>query len=196
MTSRWVVFLVTGMLSLLLTACAGTPTDAAADRVEHTDAPATGNDDDAAQDGDDEIVPEPDRVAVPTQEPPDPDTIYDDGDGSGYLSGDPDIDGGCLWVEDTQLRAVDGEEKRVEVLTPVVWPHGYAAAFDPPRLLDPDGRVVATEGDFLHMAGGYTLSPEEMGMDHCGHIDPDDSGSLVGYVCYTPAVSNVPEGTP
>ena len=187
MTSRWVVFLVTGMLSLLLTACAGTPTDAAADR---TDPPTAGDDGNAAQDGDDDIVPEPDRVAVPTQPPPGEDTVYDDGEGGGHLAGDPDVDGSCLWIEDSP-RVVEGEAR--ETLTPVKWPHGYAAAFDPPRLLDPDGRVVATEGDLVRMAGGYYSSPEDMGMDRCGDIDPDDPDPLV---FSAHEVSNVPEGTP
>src|SRR4051812_31385563 len=35
---------------------------------------------------------------------------------------------------------------------PFFWPQGYSVRFDPVELLDPTGRLVAHEGDFLAVA--------------------------------------------
>lgn len=59
------------------------------------------------------------------------------------LAGDPTLDGGCLWGIDASGFTVS-----------VVWPHGYRALFDPVRLIDTDGTVVAVEGDLLDLGGG------------------------------------------
>lgn len=61
---------------------------------------------------------------------------------SGVLDGDAEVDGGCLWLEKSGERVS------------VVWPHGYRARFDPPRLVAPDGTVVATAGDRVRSGGG------------------------------------------
>jgi hypothetical protein len=53
----------------------------------------------------------------------------------------------CLWVE-----ATDGGPA---ALVAVVWPHGYSARFDPPRLVDSQGDVVATEGQQVSLGGGW-----------------------------------------
>lgn len=59
----------------------------------------------------------------------------------------------CLWVEAGGTRTV------------VVWPHGYAAADNPLRVLDAKGNTVATVGDQVSISGGatatgYTPEPE------------------------------------
>lgn len=61
---------------------------------------------------------------------------------TGTLGGDAQLEGGCAWL-DTE------EEGRVEPR----WPDGYRVAFDPVRLLGPDGEVVAEEGDTVAVDG-------------------------------------------
>lgn len=60
---------------------------------------------------------------------------------TGVLQGDASE--GCLWLE-----GPDGER------TSVLWPPGYAAMFDPVRLVGPEGDVVANGGDQLQAGGG------------------------------------------
>lgn len=61
---------------------------------------------------------------------------------TGVLGGDPELEGGCVWLE-------TGDGRRVEV----VWPEGYRAAVDPVRLRDATGDVVAAEGDVVTVEG-------------------------------------------
>ncbi|MEX2619756.1 MAG: hypothetical protein WD250_06015 [Egibacteraceae bacterium] len=59
----------------------------------------------------------------------------------GTLGGDAQLEGGCVWLE-----AGDGRYE-------VVYPDGYQVAFDPVRLLGPEGETVAGEGDTLRVEG-------------------------------------------
>lgn len=59
----------------------------------------------------------------------------------GTLGGDPMLEGGCVWL--------DTDDGRYEV----AWPEGYDASADPIELRDPDGEVIATEGDSLRVTG-------------------------------------------
>jgi hypothetical protein len=101
----------------------------------------------ACSDADDEAV-----ASIPTQ----PFPVGEDRPGRdallvGTLRGDANQ--GCLWLEPAGVS--EGLAERVSV----VWPHGYAARFDPvPQLLDEEGRVVAEEGDVLEAGGGTTDS--------------------------------------
>lgn len=61
---------------------------------------------------------------------------------TGALGGDAQLEGGCAWLETKR-------EGRVEPR----WPDGYRVAFDPVRLLGPDGEVVAEEGDTITVRG-------------------------------------------
>lgn len=60
----------------------------------------------------------------------------------GTLGGDAQLEGGCAWLESEA-------EGRVEPR----WPEGYRIAFDPVRLLGPDGEVVAEAGDTVRVNG-------------------------------------------
>lgn len=111
-----------------------------------------------AADGRERVAAEA-RVAIPTQ-PPEPDGEHADGSTAGELDGDGDLDGGCLWI-------VEGDGTAVSVR----WPPGWSAAFDPPRLLDESGHVVAGQGEEVVLAGGF--SPALPGlMDRC-LVNPD-----------------------
>jgi hypothetical protein len=66
----------------------------------------------------------------------------DDMDLVGVFSGEPDLEGGCAWVETR-----DGT--RYEVL----WPDGYEVSWEPLTLLGPDGEVVAESGDEVGLTG-------------------------------------------
>lgn len=59
---------------------------------------------------------------------------------TGLLGGDPDLEGGCVWL--------DTDDGRVEVL----WPDGYRASADPVQLRADDA-VVAREGDEVAITG-------------------------------------------
>jgi len=48
----------------------------------------------------------------------------------------------CVWLTDR------GEREAV------LWPPGYRARLDPLEILDPDGQIVAREGDMLIVSGG------------------------------------------
>lgn len=60
----------------------------------------------------------------------------------GVLRGD--ATNGCLWLE-----GPTGEPFGV------LWPAGYTAMFNPARLVGPDGKVIAREGDIVSGGGGY-----------------------------------------
>ena len=60
----------------------------------------------------------------------------------GTLGGDAQLEGGCAWLE-------TDAEGRVEPR----WPDGYRVAFDPVRLLGPDGEIVAEAGDTVRVTG-------------------------------------------
>lgn len=60
---------------------------------------------------------------------------------TGQLGGSAQLEGGCVWVE-----ADDG---RYEVL----WPQGWQADADPVELRNPDGDVIAREGDEVRVTG-------------------------------------------
>lgn len=60
---------------------------------------------------------------------------------SGVLRGDAQLEGGCAWLET--------DAGNVEVF----YPPGYEIAFDPVRLVGPDGEVVATEGEQVTVRG-------------------------------------------
>ena len=61
----------------------------------------------------------------------------------GTLGGDPNLEGGCAWI--------DGEDgERYEV----VYPEGWHIETDPLRLLDPNGEVAAEGGDRIGLVGG------------------------------------------
>lgn len=59
----------------------------------------------------------------------------------GTLGGDAELEGGCAWL--------DTDEGRFEVM----YPAGYQVAFDPLRLLGPDGDTIAGEGEALRVEG-------------------------------------------
>jgi hypothetical protein len=60
---------------------------------------------------------------------------------SGTLGGSASLEGGCAWLET--------EQDRIQVR----YPEGYRVAFDPLRLLGPDGAVVAREGEQVTITG-------------------------------------------
>jgi hypothetical protein len=49
-----------------------------------------------------------------------------------------------LWLQDTGDRKI-----------PVIWPAGFHARLDPLEVLDASGNVVAQEGQYLVVQGGY-----------------------------------------
>lgn len=59
----------------------------------------------------------------------------------GTLGGDPDLEGGCAWL--------DTGDGRFEVM----YPSGYEIAFEPVRLVGPDGDTIAEEGEAVHVRG-------------------------------------------
>lgn len=59
----------------------------------------------------------------------------------GTLGGDAQLEGGCAWLEN--------DEGRFEVR----YPDGYEVAFEPVRLVGPDGDTVAEEGDVVRVRG-------------------------------------------
>lgn len=60
---------------------------------------------------------------------------------TGTLSGDAQLEGGCVWLE-----TVDGN------IEPQL-PDGYTAMADPVALVGPDGEVIAEEGDQVTVVG-------------------------------------------
>ena len=61
---------------------------------------------------------------------------------AGTLGGDAELEGGCAWV-----LGDDGE--RYEV----IYPDGWQVQANPVQLRDPDGQVVAAEGDPIALMG-------------------------------------------
>ena len=58
----------------------------------------------------------------------------------GTLGGDPDLEGGCVWVDDGKTR------------WQVQWPDGYTVSTDPIGVKGPDGLDIA-EGDTVTVTG-------------------------------------------
>jgi hypothetical protein len=77
----------------------------------------------------------------PTEEGPVTAPEPEPADLEGTLGGDADLEGGCAWL--------DVDDERYEVF----WPEGYEVAFDPVRLLGPDGETVAEEGEVVRVRG-------------------------------------------
>ena len=67
-----------------------------------------------------------------------------------------------------------GAEAWVGERRPTTWPEGYKVAFYPTVLLDPDGRIVAKEGDLITFAGGHSrpMQPEERGVRWAVDAEP------------------------
>lgn len=79
-----------------------------------------------------------------------------------------DAAAGCTWLTDDLGQRV-----------PIAWGAGYQAAFEPVRLLSPDGSVVAHEGDRVHLGGGE-YSRSVSGLDPvCGEVGPFRSAGSV-----------------
>lgn len=90
--------------------------------------------------------PEPSEAAsAPADDlrPGDPaPTVDADGETvTGTLSGDAQLEGGCVWLE-----TVDGN------IEPQL-PDGYTAMADPVALVGPDGEVIAEQGDQVAIVG-------------------------------------------
>lgn len=104
--------------------------------------------------------------AVPTWDSPGPGEASDGALAVGVLYGEI-VDGYvCFWLE------------HVEGRTAVVWPRGFSADADGPRLLDPDGDVVASPGDVVGVGGGFV------------HATPG-CGEPFGEVFYAASVTEV-----
>lgn len=84
------------------------------------------------------VEPEPNGDAPNGETPAEPE---DDDMLEGTLGGDAQLEGGCAWL--------DTDEGRFEVM----YPEGYEIAFDPVRLLGPDGDTIAREGETLRVRG-------------------------------------------
>ena len=65
--------------------------------------------------------------------------------------------GACAWI---------GEKRAA-----FVWPYGYRVSFDPVELLDPDGQVVAREGDIVTVGGGFGTVRDKMACASVGEED-------------------------
>jgi hypothetical protein len=72
----------------------------------------------------------------------------------GMLGGDPELEGGCVWL--------DTGQERLEI----VWPEGYRITADPIELRDPTGAVVATAGDRIRVRGD--VAPDVMSVCQVG----------------------------
>ncbi len=59
------------------------------------------------------------------------------------LVGDAELDGGCVWLR-----------QGVTDLS-VLWPPGFTAEFNPVRIVDTAGTVVAQEGDQVELTGSF-----------------------------------------
>jgi hypothetical protein len=98
-------------------------------------------------------------------DPPKSATIY------GTLQGDPALDGGCVWLQQTSTDFS------------VLWPPGFTAEFDPIRLFDDTGTLIAEEGDRLVLTGGFAPEAADYQPYRCavgtelwlaGTVDRDD----------------------
>lgn len=81
-------------------------------------------------------------AAGPVDLPPNPDPPKD-AKIIATLEGDPDLDGGCVWLRQGQIDLS------------VLWPPGFTAEFDPARIIAADGTVVAQEGDRVELTGTF-----------------------------------------
>jgi hypothetical protein len=72
----------------------------------------------------------------------------------GLLGGDPELEGGCVWL--------DTGQERLEI----IWPEGYRITADPIELRDPTGAVVATAGDRIRVRGD--VAPDVMSVCQVG----------------------------
>lgn len=88
---------------------------------------------------------DPEVGPVQDDQAPDDDEVPGGPDGEelleGTLGGDPSLEGGCAWL--------DTGDGRFEVM----YPRGYEVAFDPVRLVGPDGDTIAEEGETVHVRG-------------------------------------------
>lgn len=108
----------------------------------------------------------PDEIPLPTSPPGEHfgDALFEDV----RLDGDPELNGGCLWLELT--RDAPGGGDPAGTRTSAIWPYGFRGYRDPLRLVGPDGRLVARVGDVLSVGGGsppvgYVIPPAQ---DPCG----------------------------
>lgn len=76
-------------------------------------------------------------------DPPKSATIY------ATLQGDAALDGGCVWLRQTNTEFS------------VLWPTGFTAEFDPVRLYDEAGNLIAEEGDRLAVTGTFAPEPTD-----------------------------------
>ncbi|MDR9450387.1 MAG: hypothetical protein RI637_04125 [Acidimicrobiia bacterium] len=61
------------------------------------------------------------------------------------LAGDPQLDGGCVWL------------RQGTTDFSVLWPEGFTADFNPLRLYDGNGDLVAQEGEALELTGSFAV---------------------------------------
>ncbi len=73
---------------------------------------------------------------------PSPDVSLEGADLVGIFGGDPQLEGGCAWID-----AEDGQRYEVS------YPEGWEVTFDPVALIDPAGEIRAEEGDRIGLNG-------------------------------------------
>ncbi len=84
---------------------------------------------------------------------------------AGRFGGDAHLEGGCAWLETLPGRpAPDPAVPRYQP----VWPAGYEVVFEPLRLLNPAGRVVATDGQEVRVQG--QVMPERVTVCQTGPV--------------------------
>jgi len=91
------------------------------------------------------VATEPPVSSSPPDRSPTPAPNPDDGQASvtGVLEGDPQLEGGCVWLRDQAGTAWE-----------VIWPTGYEASFlDGSAVIVADGEVVARAGDRVTVYG-------------------------------------------
>jgi hypothetical protein len=101
------------------------------------------------------VATEPPISSSPQDRSPTPVPTPDGGQASvtGVLQGDPQLEGGCVWLRDQAGTAWQ-----------VIWPKGYEASFqDGSAVIVADGGVVATAGDRITV---YGSQPSGAG-SHC-----------------------------
>lgn len=91
-----------------------------------------------------------------------------------WLHGDAAL--GCIWLSGSPTDPWLGR-------VPVSWPDSLTLAFDPPRLLDSSGTVLASAGDRVDVGGGGTCQ-----------LDPDACPMGEGYVFYANGVRRQSDG--
>lgn len=126
--------ILAAILALAVLACGGT---------DGPLAPGPTGEDDAAEQPTDETTEDTTGDTGAPEYGTGGDTDGEDGmEITGTLGGDAQLEGGCAWLD-------AGDGTRYEVL----YPDGYRIQFDPVQLVDPDGEVVASEGDTLTVRG-------------------------------------------